>query len=256
MRRSYKCPKGCKLPPRRKELRENKDHTYSFGYRDLPFCPVCGSLMPGSLEKLKGFFEVYNIHPSLQNSVDLMYKSEFQSAAREAFITLENALRKKSGLDLHGFDLATKALSFECDKKTGEVTKQPLIAINGLKSESDRNEQEGIRYMLMGFFRGPRNLYQHNHIGSGVSNSVSIVIEASFFLHLLDGHSITKSGQWIPAKADYWDIYQRMPNRFDRLRLKRMLKKRKRTMKKAEQIEQKRLFAKLEEELERINRLK
>ena len=256
MRRSYKCPKGCKLPPRRKELRENKDHTYSFGYRDLPFCPVCGSLMPGSLEKLKGFFKVYNVHPSLQNSVDLMYKSEFQSAAREAFITLENALRKKSGLDLHGFDLATKALSFECDKKTGEVTKQPLIAINGLKSESDRNEQEGIRYMLMGFFRGPRNLYQHYHIGSGVSYSVSIVIETSFFLHLLDGHSITKSGQWIPAKADYWDIYQRMTNRFDRLRLKRMLKKRKRTMKKAEQIEQKLLFAKLEEELERIKRLK
>lgn len=256
MRRSYKCPKGCKLPPRRKELRENKDHTYSFGYRDLPFCPVCGSLMPGSLEKLKGFFEVYNIHPSLQNSVDLMYKSEFQSAAREAFITLENALRKKSGLDLHGFDLATKALSFECDKKAGEVTKQPLIVINGLKSESDRNEQEGIRYMLMGFFQGPRNLYQHNHIGSGVSNSVSIVIEASFFLHLLDGHSITKSGQWIPVKTDYWDIYSRMPKRIDRWRLKRMLKKRKRAMKKAEQIEQKRLFAKLEEELERIKRLK
>ncbi len=260
MRRSYKCPKGCKLPTRRKELRENKDHTYSFGYRDLPFCPVCGSLMPGSLEKLKGFFEVYNIHPSLQNSVDLMYKSEFQSAAREAFITLENALRKKSGLDLHGFDLATKALSFECDKKTGEVTKQPLIVINGLKSESDRNEQEGIRYMLMGFFRGPRNLYQHNHIGSGVSNSVSIVIEASFFLHLLDGHSITKNGQWIPAKADYWDIYQRMPNRFDRWRFKRMLKKRKRAMEKAEQVEQKRAVAKLVEELEetlkRIKRLK
>lgn len=256
MRRSYKCPKGCKLPPRRKELRENKDHTYSFGYRDLPFCPVCGSLMPGSLEKLKGFFEVYNIHPSLQNSVDLMYKSEFQSAAREAFITLENALRKKSGLDLHGFDLATKALSFECDKKTGEVTKQPLIVINGLKSESDRNEQEGIRYMLMGFFRGPRNLYQHNHIGSGVSNSISIVIEASFFLHLLDGHSITKNGRWIPVKTDYWDIYSRMPKRIDRWQLKRMLKKRKRAMKKAEQIEQKRLFAKLEEELERIKRLK
>ena len=212
--------------------------------------------MPISLERLKGFFEVYNIHPLLQNSVDLFYKSEFESAAREAFVTVENVLRDKSKLESHGFDLATKALSFECDKKTGEVTKQPLIAINGLKNESDRNEQEGIRYMLMGFFQGPRNLYQHNHIGSGVSNSISIVIEASFFLHLLDGHSITKSGQWIPAKADYWDIYQRMPNRFDRLRLKRMLKKRKRTMKKAEQIEQKRLFAKLEEELERINRLK
>lgn len=257
MRRNlYKCPNGCKLPPRVKAIHENRDHTYSFSYDDFPFCPICGSLMPVSLERLKGFFEVYHIHPLLQDSVDLIYKSEFESAAREAFVTVENVLRIKSKLESHGFDLATKALSFECDKKTGEVTKQPLIAVNGLKNESDRNEQEGIRYMLMGFFQGPRNLYQHNHIGSGVSNSFSIVIEASFFLHLLDGHSITKDGRWIPVKTDFNEIYDNMPRRIDRWRLKRMLKKRKRTMEKAEQIEQKRLFAKLEEELERIKRLK
>ena len=123
MRRNlYKCPNGCKLPCRVKAIHENRDHTYSFSYDDFPFCPICGSLMPISLERLKGFFEVYNIHPLLQNSVDLFYKSEFESAAREAFVTVENVLRDKSKLESHGFDLATKALSFECDKKTGEVS--------------------------------------------------------------------------------------------------------------------------------------
>ena len=79
----------------------------------------------------------------------------------------------------------------------------------------------------MGFFQGPRNLYQHNHIGSGVSNS----IEASFFLHLLDGHSITQNGRWIPLKADYREIYQKMPKRVDRWKLVRLLEKRTRRLK-------------------------
>ena len=202
-RKEYACPNGCSLPPRRKQLREYSNGTYGFDFYDFTFCPCCGSLMPYSLKKLKGFFEVYNIHAALSDAVQLIYKSEFESAAREAFVAVENYLKKKSGLDSHGFDLATRALSFEIDKQTGEIKRAPLIAINDLKNESERNEQDGIRYMLMGFFQGPRNLYQHNHVGSGVSNSISVIIEASFFLHLLDGHSITQNGRWIPETVDY-----------------------------------------------------
>ena len=181
--------------------------------------------MPYSLNKLKGFFDVYNIHAALSDAMQLIYKSEFESAAREAFVAVENYLKEKSGLDLHGFDLATKALSFEIDKQTGEVKKKPLITINNLKNESERNEQDGIRYMLMGFYQGPRNLYQHNHIGSGVSNAISVIIEASFFLHLLDGRSITQNGRWITKKVDYREIYQKIPKRIDRWKLVRLLKK-------------------------------
>lgn len=132
----------------------------------------------------------------------------------------------ESGLDSHGLNLASKALSFDIDKNTGEIKKAPLIAINDLKTESDRNEQDGIRFMLMGFFLGPRNLYQHNHIGSGASNSILVIIEASFFLRLLDGHGITKNGHWISVKADYQEIYNRMPKLIDRWKLVRMLRQR------------------------------
>lgn len=225
-KKEYACPNGCSLPPRRKQIKEYSNGTYGFDLYDFTFCPCCGSLMPLSLKKLKGFFEVYNIHSALLDAVQLIYKSEFESAAREAFVAVENYLKKKSGLDSHGFDLATRALSFEIDKQTGEIKRAPLIAINDLKNESQRNEQDGIRYMLMGFFQGPRNLYQHNHIGSGFSNSISVIIEASFFLHLLDGHSITQNGRWVPAKADYRENYQKMPKRIDRWRLVRLLKKR------------------------------
>ena len=178
--KGYSCPNGCPLPPRRKSLKKYDDGTYGFAYDDFNFCPHCGNLMPYSLKKLKGFFEVCNIHPALANALRLLYKSEFEAAARESFVTLGNILKRQSGLDLHGFDLATKALSFEIDKKTKEIKKAPLIVINDLKTESDWNEQDGIRYMLMGFFQAPRNLYQHNHIESGATVSISLIIQASF----------------------------------------------------------------------------
>ncbi len=223
--KKYACPNGCQLPPRKKELAENADHIYGFDYNDFTYCPVCGSLMPYSLKKLKDFFDVYNIHPLLRHTLNLMYKSEFEAAAREAFVVVESALKEKSGLDLHGFDLATKALSFEFDAKTGALKRAPLIFINDLKTESDRNEQDGIRYMLMGFFQGPRNLYQHKSIGSGSDNTISVIIEASFFLKLLDGHSISKNGHWIRQKISYKEIYDHMPNLLDRIRLRQRLKR-------------------------------
>ena len=217
--KKYSCPNGCKLPPRKKELIQ-KNHRYTFGYNDFTYCPVCGGLMPETLKTIKLFFNVYHIHPKLFAAERLIYKSEFESAAREAFIVVENELRIKSGLDLHGTDLVIKALKFDYDPKTQEITKPPLIAINDLSSESKINEQEGVRFMLMGFFRGVRNIYQHNNVGSGVSNSIHVVLDASFYLSLLDGKSITNKGKWIKENVSYKDIYNNMPNFFDKLRFK------------------------------------
>ena len=224
--KQYSCPNGCKLPPRKKVLGENENHTYGFDYFDFLYCPKCGSLMPYTRKKIEAFFEVYQIHHKLEAAKRLILKSEFNSAAREAFVVVETVLREKSGLDLHGFDLATKSLRFDTDKQTGEIIKKPLVAINDLKTDSEKNEQEGIRYMLMGFFQGIRNLYQHNQIGAGASNALMVVMEASFFLNLLDGHSITKHGRWIRTKIDYRDVYNNMPKAFDRVRLLHMLKRR------------------------------
>ena len=141
-KKEYACPNGCSLPPMRKQIKGYIDGTYGFDFYDFTFCPCCGCLMPFPLKKLKGFFEVYNIHSALLDAIQLIYKSEFESAAREAFVALENYFKKKSGLDSHGFDLVTRALSFEIDKQTGEIKRAPLIAINDLKNDSQRNEGE------------------------------------------------------------------------------------------------------------------
>ena len=181
--------------------------------------------MPYTQKSIEDFFEVCNIHPMLKNAKRLFLKSEFESAAREAFVVVESVLRSKSGLDLSGRKLASNALTFSTDKNTSEITKKPLIAINELRTESERDEQEGIKLMLMGFFQGLRNLYHHNQIGSGVSNALTVLIDASFFLHLLDGHSVTKNGRWIRTNIDLKDIYYLMPKKLDRLKMRRILRK-------------------------------
>lgn len=223
--RNYSCPNGCKLPPRKKELTEIGGHEFVFAYSNFNYCPVCGSLMPDTRKKYKDIIDIYHLHPKLKNVERLFLNSEFNSAAREAFIIVETVLREKSGLDLHGFDLATKALKFEVDKQTGEVIKQPLISINSLKNESEKNEQDGIRYMLMGFFQGIRNLYQHNQVESGPSYVFTIILNASFFLHLLDGNSIMSCAKVIRAEISYRDIYNNMHKRMDRVRLLHLMKK-------------------------------
>ena len=66
--KKYSCPNGCSLPPRKKVLRELNNGVYGFDYYDFSFCPNCGSMMPYTLEKLQGFFEVYSIHPALEDA--------------------------------------------------------------------------------------------------------------------------------------------------------------------------------------------
>ena len=221
----YSCPKGCKLPTQVKQLQEIEEGIYGFAYPNYPYCPVCGELMPNTQKIIKDFLDVFHVHPRLEKSLELLYKSEYVSAAREAVVTVENVLKSKSGLDIHGESLASNALSFTYDQKTAKITKQPLIAVNKLETESERNEQKGLMLMLMGFFTGIRNIYQHSHVGSSVSYSIATIIQASFFLDVLDGKSITKKGKWIRTNINCEDIYNNMPKLTDRIRFKLMLSK-------------------------------
>lgn len=223
-RRNAKCPDGCKLPPRRRTIIKDDNNTFGFGYKDFNFCPVCGHLMPQSEQRLKEFFKLYNVHPDLKPALRLLFKSEYVSAAREAFVTVEESLRKKSGLDLHGSDLATKALAFKYNNSTDSIEEKPLIEISDLSTESKRNEQNGLKFLLMGFFTGQRNLYQHNSIRSGFSNVMSVILEASFILQLLDGNSVTDHPKWVKQKVDYNEINYKMPKK-DRLLFRIEMKK-------------------------------
>lgn len=224
--KKYSCPNGCKQPPRKKQLIELSDGTYTFSYHDFRFCPCCGALMPTYLKKLQDFFDVYDLHPKLQEAKRLLLKSEFEAAVRESVVVLENGIKEKANLpDLHGKDLVSKAFRMEYDKPSGTVKTEPLIAINNLETESDRNEQEGCMMMLMGFFQGTRNLVQHNHLKASFNLIITQIIETSYFLYLIEGKSLLKGGHWIRSKTSLQDIYCRMPKKIDRIKLSLLLKR-------------------------------
>lgn len=224
MMTNNKCPNGCKLPKTVSGLYEDEGKWY-FGKRKFRYCPCCGAMMPETLEAVKNFFSVLRLDPRLEKAERLLYKSEFNAAAREAFVVVEDVLRKKTGLDLHGVKLVNEALSYETDKKSGTITKLPLIKINNLLMESEKNEQDGLRFMLMGFFQGARNIFQHNQVGEKPSSILAVIIQASYCLTLLDGGSFTKDAKWIRTSMDYKDVFKNMPSRIQRLRLRWALRR-------------------------------
>ena len=220
------CPNGCRFPKVRKTICSDTNGKYYWGYPQYSFCPKCGAIMPQTLETIKLFLKMNHIHPKLSTAIRLLYKSEPQSAIREASIVLENVLQKKSGLtNLYGKDLAAQALKFRYDTKEKKIIEKPLIAVNKLDNISRINEQEGLMYMIMGYFQGTRNIYQHKPIGSSYDMMIIPILQVSYFLKLLDGHSITKNGHWIRAKISPIEVLNRTPKTIDRIRILMMYKR-------------------------------
>ena len=165
-KRDYICPNKCVILP--KEIEEKIGMSFSeiAANRKMKYCPNCGKMYPATRKKLNAFFDVYDMPCELSRALDLFFSSEFEASIREAIVTLESLLRKKSKLrNSHGWNLVSDALKYDVDK-SGKIITTPLIQINKLDTESERNEHDGFKLMLMGFFKGIRNLYMHREMGA------------------------------------------------------------------------------------------
>ena len=197
----------------------NEDGTYTFDYPTPRFCGVCGAMSPYHLGVLENLFAIYGLNERLDRARNLMMKSEYEAACRECFVVLENTIKSESGINnAHGSTLVNQAFSMTYDKASGTITVFPRIAINSLTTESERNEQDGIKHMLTGFFRGPRNIYQHNRVKVGFGASFAILIQTSFFLDLIiKRHSLLSKPKWIRHSFSTEEIYNKMPKLRDRV---------------------------------------
>ena|SRR3989339_1470905 len=125
-------------------------------------CPGCGNLMPDTIEYISNYFRIIQLTEPLNKAKDMMLKSESVAAVREALVTFESIVKEKSGFsDLMGSDLMAKAFSFKYDTQTNSITQEPKIKINSLSNITERNEQDGIRFLAMGLMQGIRNIYMH-----------------------------------------------------------------------------------------------
>jgi uncharacterized protein (TIGR02391 family) len=105
----------------------------------------------GSLEVL---FESGNLHHKVkEGSKSLFVTRHFSQAILEALKTLEAEIREISGINLTGQDLVNKAFK----------ENEPKIKLNAMTDITERDEQEGFRFIFMGVMRGIRNPIAHRH---------------------------------------------------------------------------------------------
>jgi uncharacterized protein (TIGR02391 family) len=100
-------------------------------------------------------FDKMQFHPRLIAASKSLFESgHYAQAIFEAFKAVNNFIKQKTGLNLDGKQLMAKAFNEE----------GPVIKLNELKTQSDRDEQEGFKFLFMGAMEGIRNPKAHDNV--------------------------------------------------------------------------------------------
>lgn len=101
-------------------------------------------------------FDALLSHPKIiKVSRSLFADGHYASAILEAFKAVNNAVKKKTGIkDKDGQTLMGLAFNPE----------SPIIKLNSLKTQSDKDEQSGFKLLYMGAMTGIRNPKAHDHV--------------------------------------------------------------------------------------------
>jgi len=107
--------------------------------------------------KKQGVVELYDVLIDSKELINVTRKlfvdEHYARAVEEAYKCINNTVKAKSGLSADGQDLMNQALS----------SKNPVLKLNTLKTESERNEQLGYMHSLGGCMTGIRNPRAHEH---------------------------------------------------------------------------------------------
>lgn len=105
-------------------------------------------------EELK-IFNNRNFHPDIIIHAGKSYKEgNFPSSVFECAKAFEKAVQKKSKIETFGESLMSKAFSL------GKGT----LKLNSQISETEKNEQEGIMHLAIGFIKGIKNPQSHEPV--------------------------------------------------------------------------------------------
>ena len=108
-----------------------------------------------SAEMPQLLFDRMQFHPKVvEASKSLFETGHYAQAIFEAFKAVNNLVKQKTGLDLDGKDLMAQVFN----------EKNPVLKLNPLKTRSDKDEQEGFKFLFMGAMVGIRNPKAHENI--------------------------------------------------------------------------------------------
>jgi uncharacterized protein (TIGR02391 family) len=103
--------------------------------------------------RVKTAFEGLDLHQRIAQAASELYRDgHYRNAVLDATLALENLVKEKS----RRHDLTGAALMSTVFSKN-----DPVLAINDLADQTDRDEQEGIMHLFMGAILGLRNPRAH-----------------------------------------------------------------------------------------------
>ena len=106
-------------------------------------------------ELLLYLFDSMQFHPKIVEASRKLFKdSHYTDAIFRAFTEVNNYVKAKTELELDGKALMSKV--FRVD--------EPVIKLNNLNTQSERDEQEGFMFLFMGAMVGIRNPKAHDNI--------------------------------------------------------------------------------------------
>jgi uncharacterized protein (TIGR02391 family) len=122
--------------------------------------------------------EALNIHPIIRKAcLDLFGKGLYRHAVLDASIALCEMVRRKSGCrDRDGADLMRYVFS----------KSSPLLACNGLATDSERSEQEGIMHLFEGAIQAIRNPRAHGLSADEPESAMDYIALLSFLAKRLE----------------------------------------------------------------------
>ena len=162
-------------------LRLNKDNRVVLSKEPIPTSPID---TPTGKEEIY-LFEKIRLHPEIGKVSEQLFKDgHYAQAIFEAFKAINNAVKKKSGVeDKDGQALMAYVFSGN----------PPVLALNSLLTQSEKDEQDGFKFLFMGAITGIRNPKAHeNIIQTDTYRTLHYLIFASLLMARVDESIRTK----------------------------------------------------------------
>jgi len=100
-------------------------------------------------------FDALQFHPRVIKVSESLFKTgNYAQAVSEAFKAINNSVKDATGLTMDGTPLMERVFN----------ENRPILKVNELLNQSDRNEQAGFKHIFMGCQLGVRNPSAHENV--------------------------------------------------------------------------------------------
>jgi uncharacterized protein (TIGR02391 family) len=122
-----------------------------------------------------------NLAPLLDSRLWAAIESAYQTGNYSGAIVdsihfLSELIREKSGLDGDGAVLVGSAFGGQ----------NPVLKVNKLQTQSDKDIQKGIEQLLRGLYQGIRNPRSHGKVTDSIENSDAIILFVNYLVRVID----------------------------------------------------------------------